>query len=977
MRRPAAGAVLRVAALLVLGVPVLGCEPSPDGLDSAAEAEATAARAPPDSSTAPLGTLADLLAQGEELHLAGDVDSARALFNRVLRLTADGGVDAARARALTWLGLGAWRRWELEEARRLGEEALALKLREGLSEQLAESYNALGLTAWYDGRLADAAELYDLALDHSRASGDEETLTKVLGNLGLVQMEFGDFVAARRNLREQAKLSRAAGHQRLEANALTNLAMLEVLEGDPHAAVSQLHDALGLYRSIGYETGEENALSQLGTAYRDMGDFSRAHAAYDSALSLARSSDYPDSEAQNLELLAELYSSAGDSERALRFLADARAINEAIGDDVYAGIDARQEAGLWALVGDPGLADARARHALDLHRASGAALEEFRDLLLLAELRAATGDTTGSELWLAEARALARDFATPLTETALGLTDARIADLRGHHDETLATTERLLLAVDERGHASQWEVWNLRAGAFLALAAVDSAVAAGREALDAIERVRSKLGSGPLRSSYASARRATYADLTLALVRSGNVQEAFQVSDALRARGAYERASKTGVPAEAERLLRQIDWLTVALDSIRSLPQAEVDQPTALGMEEELRDARHRYEDLLIQLSEEHAARSVAEGVFPVEPSEVQAALGPGEVVLEYLVAGDRVLIFRLTRETVSVVEAQIAETSLRTRVRVARDLIGSPTGDSAIRDQVLAGLFDVLIRPAFADELQSASRLIVIPHGVLSYLPFGALRRGVKGPYLAESLAVAHASSAASLLFARTARQGRAPPARDAVQVFVPFPEQLPASADEADWLSEVAPSALVAIGPKATEGRLRASLARGGMVHVATHGVMNPKSPMFSRLEMRRGGDTSQDDGRLEIHEVLGIEVAADLVYLSGCETALGPSWATEFNEGEDYATLAKAFLLSGAANVIATLWRVEDLGSAVFARAFYRALEDSAPQVALVRAQRTLISDDEYSAPYYWAAYRLTGGASWESGLRSQAD
>ena len=104
--------------------------------------------------------------------------------------------------------------------------------------------------------------------------------------------------------------------------------------------------------------------------------------------------------------------------------------------------------------------------------------------------------------------------------------------------------------------------------------------------------------------------------------------------------------------------------------------------------------------------------------------------------------------------------------------------------------------------------------------------------------------------------------------------------------------------------------------------------------------------------------------MNVRSWLVFLSGCETALGYSWSNAFNRQEDYATLAQAFLFAGARNVVATVWPIDDRGGAEFARGFYDALSLSPPSIALASAQRTLIRSARYSAPYYWAGYVLSG-------------
>jgi CHAT domain-containing protein len=149
--------------------------------------------------------------------------------------------------------------------------------------------------------------------------------------------------------------------------------------------------------------------------------------------------------------------------------------------------------------------------------------------------------------------------------------------------------------------------------------------------------------------------------------------------------------------------------------------------------------------------------------------------------------------------------------------------------------------------------------------------------------------------------------------------------------------------------------------------VVHVATHGVMNARSPMFSRLALAPGTGETADDGRFEIHELLGVRVRSPLVFLSGCETALGTSWSTSFTRGEDYATLAQAFLYAGAESVVATLWRIDDEGAAAFAEVFYDAMRTRAPIDALAAAQRAVLRDARYarfSAPRYWAPYVIAG-------------
>ena len=104
--------------------------------------------------------------------------------------------------------------------------------------------------------------------------------------------------------------------------------------------------------------------------------------------------------------------------------------------------------------------------------------------------------------------------------------------------------------------------------------------------------------------------------------------------------------------------------------------------------------------------------------------------------------------------------------------------------------------------------------------------------------------------------------------------------------------------------------------------------------------------------------------MEVLSPLVVLSGCETGIGASFSTGFARGDDYSALGQAFLYAGAANVIATLWRVDDHASAELAGAFYAELGTGAPVNALAAAQRRFIVNPRLRAPFYWAGYQLMG-------------
>lgn len=522
----------------------------------------------------------------------------------------------------------------------------------------------------------------------------------------------------------------------------------------------------------------------------------------------------------------------------------------------------------------------------------------------------------------------------------------------------------------------------LRARAYARLGSHDSAILAGRQAVTAIEHIRSTIGSGLLRSSYLSDREAAYLDLVNVFLKTGRVDEAFEVSDNMRGRalrehlialtpgGSEPSAAPVLALVEREVLLRRIDALVQQFGEIDATAAVERDtmaRATAKRLSEKLTEAREQYETLVVRDEQLGGSPSLLGG-GNVVASQIRGALNSGEALLQYLVTPARLVVFVLTRTDVRVVEAPVRSEDLVSRVRVALGLLGASTSSTAATDGAMRELHGALFSPAIRSALPAGTkRLIIVPHSALSYLPFAALRDPVRGRYLVEDFDVMGLPSASALpTLRRRAREtgGRGIGFRGA-ELLAPFPGELPGTRGEVQSAARSIRGAQSFLGTRADETRLRGALARDGIVHVATHGVMNARNPMFSRIELSRGpAGGSSDDGRLEVHEVLRLRVRSPLVFLSGCETGAGAASATHWSRGEDYSTLAQAFLYAGTRDVIATLWKIRDDGAAAFAGRFYTHLRGSSPTDALARAQREMIRDSRFSAPYYWASYAISG-------------
>lgn len=143
---------------------------------------------------------------------------------------------------------------------------------------------------------------------------------------------------------------------------------------------------------------------------------------------------------------------------------------------------------------------------------------------------------------------------------------------------------------------------------------------------------------------------------------------------------------------------------------------------------------------------------------------------------------------------------------------------------------------------------------------------------------------------------------------------------------------------------------------------VHFATHGLADRERPELSTIVLSLFDEQGRpQDGFLRAHEVYNLNLPAEMVTLSACETGLG-----KLTKGEGLVSLTRGFMYAGAARVVVSLWSVNDRATAELMTKFYRRvlIEGERPAAALRAAQIEMWRDKRWEAPYYWAAFTLQG-------------
>jgi CHAT domain-containing protein len=152
-------------------------------------------------------------------------------------------------------------------------------------------------------------------------------------------------------------------------------------------------------------------------------------------------------------------------------------------------------------------------------------------------------------------------------------------------------------------------------------------------------------------------------------------------------------------------------------------------------------------------------------------------------------------------------------------------------------------------------------------------------------------------------------------------------------------------------ATGDLATLDTLRTRASGVDVLHLACHAVFRHDNPMFSALQLA--------DGPLTAEQIEGLRLQAGIVVLSACETGLAGE-----QRGDELVGLVRAFMIAGAARVMASLWPVDDQVTTAFMNCFYAALcSGRTPASALRQAQQAVKRSHPH--PFYWAAFTLHGG------------
>jgi CHAT domain-containing protein len=521
------------------------------------------------------------------------------------------------------------------------------------------------------------------------------------------------------------------------------------------------------------------------------------------------------------------------------------------------------------------------------------------------------------------------------------------------------------------------------------------------ETIKIIESMRAKFMDPELKALFMKDKSRIYELMIQLLYKMRQPPEALHYLERARARVMLdmlgEKAFSSKIKEERELLAEErtlrsrIDQVSKEQGTILSgesqEPEEEVSKPKVPEKRiPELERLQSQHRAILERIERLNPELASLVSINPLKAGEIQALLDADTALLEYFVGVEDRLIFVVTKEKVLAVRLKVDSERLFQRIKdfraravegITLDRLFTKTYERPVSE-----LYEILIQP-IEGEISGKKHLVIVPHGMLHYLPFQALL-SKEGKYLIETFTISYLPSASVLKYARMKNKGNR---MDLFAAGNPATglAPLPAAEEEVHEVSNLFEKRLVLTGREATKTSVKGQLPKYDLLHLSTHGEMIESDPLKSNLRFTPSGG---DDGRLTVNEIFDMEIKANLVTLSACETALVKGEEGDFPQGDDLVGLSRAFIHAGTPSVVASLWKVSDDSTVELMRAFYRNLKGMSKAEALRKAQLDLMNSSiqfrvarspggiiqssisqpdiaiECSHPFFWAPFILVG-------------
>lgn len=938
----------------------------------------------------------ELVQQAQQANSAGDPEKALQLYSQAIEKARTLKDRIGEAGAL-YNTAGIYRRQgQTAKAIEYYQQAAHLYHELGSLRQEGVSLNFIGTLYVEQNELKKSQESFEGALRVHRANKDAKGEAMALSNLGVLANMTGQPLKALEYLEQSLSATRALGDTAKEAEILSKL-------GDAYQALSQPQKALEFYlkalptlETLAKKTTLAQTVNNLGNLYDMLGQPQKALEFYQRALPLFRDAGERLYEANVLNNMAILHKTQGQPQRAQELFGQAGTLYRALGNKVGEATVLHNQADSYLKQGQTQKALAAFQQALTLFQALRYRSGEGKTLTSVGKAYSALQQPQKALPYLQQALAIHRETGERTGEISalsqLALTDEQLkrpASAETHYAQAIESLERL----------------RTRLGG---LTEAKSTVLAGT--LEIYYRyLQLLLAQGKGGRAFEVAQQ-TKARSLLDLMAAGRVDLSAELRPAER--------------QELQALRERADTLNQQMVKEGVENEVGAKQRYA-ALKQELQKTESQLQTLTDTLYAAHPRLAQAQAAKTVTLSGLATVLPPDTALLEYVVLSEKTLaLFVATRSGVKALTLSLSYPKLVTQAATFRSACADPRKDYkplatelhrlllAPAAKHLTGAKRLVICPdgalwdvPFQALLMNGQFLAQRYEISYAYSATGAqaaltVKSGHKQP-TQTLLALANPDFGSTKRFGDLDNlPGQRPidtpsrpidtpsrpidtpsrpidtPSRpiDTPSRPIDSPSRafdsvsrgkaivaLPGTQREADALKKLFPTATLMTGSAAQEGRAKLEASKYKYLHFATHGFFNDAAPLLSSLVLAQPSSGSKDDGFLTAREIFDLDLSAEMVVLSACNTARGVQ-----RTGDGVIGLTWALFVAGCPTQVVSQWAVDDASTATLMAGFYGnlATKKQGKGAALRQASLTLMSSPKHAHPYYWAPFVLMG-------------
>lgn len=863
---------------------------------------------------------------------------------------------------------------EPEESRKLTTIAIEAAEFSGRKDLLATAYLTAGMLLATQAKPGESLPFLEKARTFADEANDNESACWARAWIGFSLMDTNRPDEALVEL--QRAIDLAEKHKLFEewSHALKFAGMAHARKGSLQEALACHKKAADLALKADLPDARLQVLHELGNVQWQLGDYGGALETTMAGLQLAEGPDAAPVRAKLLNSMGLIYLSSGEYARAV--------------DQFKAALD------LWTTLKLPRMTGSLLNNMGEALRQLGRLPEAKERLEEAFKILEETGDRAvliAARNNLALVLRMQEDLDGALKQYRLCLSEAKetrnptfavaarcnIADIltiRGKFEEALAELKEADALAKTSGSAPDRFMVKISVAQTAIIHGapedLEHAVKVLRQAATLLESARGGLRDPALQQSFLAQHSPVFYLLASSLHNLKRDTEAFAASEEAKARTLMDlfgagghRITKSMTPAERteeERLEAELRKLGRKLDETVLSDERQT-------VEEAITKVREGVEDFRRGIFARHPELQGLRGRFEAASlDELHRKLlsgTPKTAVLSYVLGSSEVLLFAVGpgKESAELVvhSIDIKQANLREKVEAFWAKCSQAGSDYA---PAARELFQLLIAPA-EKLLSGVEHVVIVPDGLLHGLPFQALQDR-DNRHLVERWSVSFAPSATALLrMTEAATVRRAAAGGDLAPFLAVGAPVMPPGFAELDHAKKevenlAAKYKVPAVsGPDATETRIKPAMQNARRIHIATHGKVDENAPLYSFIVL---GRDESNDGLLHAREIMDLNLRAELVVLSACETALGKQV-----RGEGIVGLTWSLFAAGTPATVLSQWQVADESTGDLMKAFYDGLSSGVPFAkSLQVAQRRLLEDKRRAHPYFWAPFILVG-------------